>query len=82
MFFYDSLGGTTISGIFNPLLLQPKTIKTHNHEYLTKPALDQSTKANASTKGLVVMDTEATLQGIQRLGVGIIHRILQKEVDY
>lgn len=83
MFFYDILGGTTIAGIFNPLLLQPKTIKTHNRDYLTKPAPDGPvSRASASTKVAVVMDTEATLHDIQRFGKGIVHHVLRKGVDY
>lgn len=82
MFFYDALGGTSIAGIFNPLLLVPKTMKTHNHDYLTKPVSDQPTKTSASTKALVVMDTDATLTSIKTIGTGIIHHILRKGVDY
>ncbi|KAH9815393.1 Nrap protein [Melampsora americana] len=82
MFFYDALGGTSIAGIFNPLLLVPKTMKTHNRDYLTKPISDQPTKTNLSTKALVVMDTDATLSSIKKIGTGIIHHILQKGVDY
>ncbi|EGG06976.1 uncharacterized protein MELLADRAFT_86177 [Melampsora larici-populina 98AG31] len=82
MFFYDTLGGTSIAGIFNPLLLVPKTMKTHNHDYLTKPVSDQPAKTSASSKALVVMDTDATLASIKMIGTGIIHHILQKGVDY
>ncbi|KAG0148906.1 hypothetical protein CROQUDRAFT_371363 [Cronartium quercuum f. sp. fusiforme G11] len=78
IFFYDALGGTTIAGIFNPLLLQPRTMKTHNHDYLTKPVSDQPIR----TKVSVVMDRESTLQNIQRFGSGIIHQVLRKGVDY
>ncbi|MBW0469103.1 hypothetical protein O181_008818 [Austropuccinia psidii MF-1] len=78
-FFYDPYGGPLIAGLFNfPLISQPKSMRTHHHDYLTKPVGEMIGKRRK-----VVMDGEASLNEIiEGIGRGIICKVLKKGVDY
>lgn len=70
VFFYDRLGGTTIAGSWNPLLLKARTFRA---------LLGYSTRVEGSSKkAQVVLNVDGVLAEIARMGQGLIKEVIKQ----
>lgn len=74
--FYDERGGRVVGLVFNPILDKPRRW-TVNLDFPTKPVVDEAeTRTSNKSKALmVVLDRQALLAGILRLGSGLIDSV-------
>ncbi|PVF96960.1 Nrap protein [Serendipita vermifera] len=69
-FFYDALGGTVIAGSWNPLIREARPFRALLG-YSSKPQADKK-------KGHVVLNEDAILEEIARMGQGMIKEIVKQ----
>ena len=75
IFFYDAHGGSSIMGLWNPEVLQPRNFKPFLG-YSTTPC--EVTRADGTTEAsssLVELNKQAILSEMQRLGEGMVDKV-------
>ena len=85
MLFYDHLGGTTIAGSWNPLLVKEKTFRallgySTRPEGSSKVSLIDSRsrkKLNFPQKAQVTLNADSILTEIARMGQGLIKEVVK-----
>ncbi|KAI0718445.1 Nrap protein [Cerioporus squamosus] len=77
LLFYDVLGGTRIGGVWVPNLRTPRPFRVLGG-FSSIPVAKDGEKAKEKEKGLVVLNEDALLAEIGRLGHGYVVKITQK----
>ncbi|RPD65156.1 Nrap protein [Lentinus tigrinus ALCF2SS1-7] len=79
LLFYDVLGGTRIGGVWLPNLRAPRPFRVLGG-FSSIPVLKDSEKPKEKDRGFVVLNENALLGEIGRIGYGYIVKITQKGV--